>query len=165
MPLSDIIKENIVTVQSSATVKDAIALMRDEKVGAIVVVDKLNSDRGIPQGILTDRDIALFLGEEDSLGINSNICEVMTSHVILCTPEDGISETIEKMRINKVRRIPVVDDEDQLIGIVTSNDLFRLSGNEISSLSQAYSLRGETKDHSLRGNDRGEIANLLHQYS
>ena len=147
MALQDIIRKDISVVNSATELKEAAKLMYQNHVGSVVVVDKENGKQGIPIGILTDRDIALTFGKQGLLDPSCEVKEVMSTGVIVCSPEDGIYETISKMSKNGIRRMPVVNKQDQLLGVVESDDLFQLLGKEINELSGLtdYELAKEAK--------------------
>lgn len=147
MALKDIIQKDVTAIKSTATLKDVAKLMYQNHIGAVVVVDKMNGVRKTPVGIITDRDIALSLGKNGKLDPNCSVKEVMTPNVVMCSPEDGIYETIHKMRTNGIRRIPVVNKKDQLVGIIASDDLIKLLGSEINDLSQIITLETEKESH------------------
>lgn len=136
MSLEKFIKSKAVTISTTGTVKEAANLMYTHHIGTVVVVDKTKSLKEIPVGIITDRDIALAYGKMPKLAPDYPIKNVMTRNVVLCGPDDGVYQTITKMRQNGVRRMPVVDKLDQLVGVITSDDLLMLIGEELNDLSQ-----------------------------
>lgn len=109
--------------------EEMVQVMRDEKVGSVVV-----EDDGTPVGIVTDRDIALrVLGEGDgSSGVTAG--EVMTGDPVTADAGDGVYDVVRKMCSEEVRRIPIVD-EGELVGIVTLDDLVVLLAAELQNLS------------------------------
>jgi len=150
MALRDIIQKNVTVIQPEATLKEATKLMYKNHVGTVIVVDKLNGARKTPVGILTDRDIVLSLGKRGELDPSCKVRDVMTSNVIMSSPDDGVYETIQKMRTNGIRRIPVVDEKDHLIGIIAVDDFVRLLGAELNDLSQLIALNKENKRQKSR---------------
>lgn len=147
MSLRDIMQKNVLAVGPESTIQDAVKLMDKNHMGTIVVVDKLNGKKRSPIGIVTDRDIAISLGNGNGVERNSSIKEVMTPNVIFCSPEDGIYMVIEKMRANRIRKIPVVNETNHLIGMITSDDFVTLLGSELDHLGQIvnYGSDGKTK--------------------
>jgi CBS domain-containing protein len=149
MAIRDIIQKNVTVIQPEATLKDAAKLMFKNNVGTVIVVDKLNGARKTPIGIVTDRDIVLTLGKKGELDPNCSVRDLMTSNVIVCSPDDGVYETIQKMRTNRIRRIPVINSKDHLIGVIAVDDFIRLLGAELNDLSLVIDLE-KKKEKNIR---------------
>ena len=143
MSIENIIQRNIVTISSNATIHDAAKQMYEKHVGAIIVVGNKEGKKKTPMGILTDRDIALSFGKNGKIDPYSKLSEVMTPNVVMCTPKDDIVDIIKKMKANGVRRIPVVNERDQLLGIITADDVIKKLGNELHDLSKIINLEIE----------------------
>lgn len=135
MSVRSICKSFVVTVSKGATLKEAAHLMQKNHVGSLVVIDSINGKR-IPSGIITDRDIALSLGSsqrpQDLIVEN-----IMRSHPVTIKASEGIFEAVIKMREHGVRRLPVINDDGSLCGILSADDLFSLLGEELNTLSRA----------------------------
>jgi CBS domain-containing protein len=103
------------------SVIDAACIMRDEHVGVVPVVDNEEDRRVI--GIVTDRDLCLGVVAEgqDPAGVRIDQC--MTSKVICCTPDDALEDATELMQENQIRRVPVVNADGELEGIVSLADI------------------------------------------
>ena len=137
MKLSDMFAKRLVT----AAPKDSLALvtmrMQEHNVGSVVVVDGK-----MPVGIVTDRDIALALGAE-SLPVQTPVEKVMTRAIRTLSQDAGIFNATLEMRNHGVRRLPIVDNENRLVGIVTHDDLVRFLGREFHNLCEG--IRQETQ--------------------
>lgn len=156
MALKDILKKEVTLVTSEANIMEAAKLMHQKHVGAIVVVDKLNGSRGTPVGILTDRDITLALGQQGTLDPETSVKKIMSQNVIVCSQDDGISETISKMCKNGVRRVPVIDKKDQVVGIISSDDLYQLLAKEIHELSKILETELDKESRIVKTQDRSQ---------
>ncbi|EPZ52411.1 CBS domain protein [Bacteriovorax sp. BAL6_X] len=143
MAIKDMIQKNTVIINSNATLKDAAKQMYEKHVGAIVVVDNVTGKKNTPIGILTDRDIAISFGKKGKIEPNSKVSEIMTKNVVLCTPNDSVVDTIKKMQANGIKRLPVVNGRDQIIGIISSDDIIQTIGNELYDLSKIVNLEIE----------------------
>ena len=122
MPVSDLAQSDVVTATQDASGGELASKMRDENVGAIIVVD----DGGDPVGIVTDRDIALAVADGD-------ISDVTAGDIGSESPATirGDAEAVDLARTfseEKVRRLPVVDEDDELVGIVTLDDMIATIG-------------------------------------
>jgi CBS domain-containing protein len=136
MKIKDILKHKVVATTKDTYIKDAASLMYTNNVGAVVVTEKREGNKQVPVGILTDRDIALSISKNSNFDSHKKIETIMSKNVILCRPEDGVSNVIQKMRDNGIRRMPVVDNHDYLLGVISSDDLLLTIGEEIGELSE-----------------------------
>ncbi|MDR0786974.1 MAG: CBS domain-containing protein [Gemmatimonadota bacterium] len=116
----DIMTENPRILTPDATVGDAARLMRDIDSGIIPVVDSL--DHQLLLGVVTDRDIAIRIVAEGKDG-GSRIDSCMTTGVATVNTNDSLSEVLRVMRQERIRRVPVVDREGRLAGIIAQADL------------------------------------------
>jgi len=134
MTIKNICKTDIVTIERTALLKKVSGLMQSQHVGCVVVVDALDGKK-LPVGIITDRDIALVLGSS-SKPQDLLVEHIMQSAPITVNKTDGIFETILKMRVNGVKRVPVIDDSGALYGIICADDILELMAEEVSNLSK-----------------------------
>lgn len=113
--------KDVVCVNEEATVEEAAIEMRDRNVGCVVIVD--DEDKVV--GILTDRQIALQCVAEGQMGGDLMVSDIMTPDPVCVTTEDNIFTLIETMRTtpNLPRRIPVVDEDETLVGLVSVSDI------------------------------------------
>ena len=103
------------------TVFDAAQLMKSEDVGPIPIVNDKQTKK--LAGIVTDRDLALKVVAEGLDPKQTKIEEVMTTGVQTCNPNDDVSNVLKLMEHHHVRRIPIVDDQDRLVGIIAQADI------------------------------------------
>ena len=96
-------------------------LMRDLNVGAIPVIENKNTKRLI--GIITDRDLAVLVVANAYDPETTKVAEIMTSQVMSCHVEDDFQKALDAMAAYQVRRIPVVDDENKIVGIISQADV------------------------------------------
>ena len=92
--------------------------------GVLPVID---DDRRLI-GIITDRDICIALGTRDRPASDVVVDEVMSSTVRTCRAEDDVSVALRLMKEHRVRRLPVVDDQGRLVGILSMNDMVLAAG-------------------------------------
>jgi CBS domain-containing protein len=105
-------------------------IMAEHHIGAVVVVEHRR-----PVGVVTDRDLALALAVGGATPQTPAV-QVMTSPAETITVGDGVFQATQAMRERNMRRMAVVDDEGELIGIVTLDDLLRLLSRELSNLAE-----------------------------
>lgn len=134
MAIKSICTSNVVTIKKTATLTDAVKLMANNHVGSIIVVEIIG-ERIMPLGILTDRDIALTIGNSQKPGA-IKVEQVMQSAPVTISENDGIYEAIFKMQEFGVKRLPVIQADGSLIGIVSKDDILKLIAEEINHLSK-----------------------------
>jgi CBS domain-containing protein len=103
------------------TVDQAAQLMKDDDVGSIPVVTDQKTKRLI--GIITDRDLAIKVVAPAREVSAVKVEEVMTRDPVTCHADDDLQEAIDAMEMHQVRRIPVVDDNNRIIGIIAQADI------------------------------------------
>jgi CBS domain-containing protein len=118
---SDVMTTNPVCAQADDTVASVARLMRDQDVGPIPIVDDVTTKR--LQGIVTDRDLALKVVAEGLDPNTTRVSEVMTTDVVTVSQDDDIQTALEAMTQNQLRRILVVDDKENLVGIIAQADI------------------------------------------
>ncbi len=133
MPIAEICTREVIIAQRDKTALQAAKLMREHNVGTVVVVEERGTCRA-PIGIVTDRDLVveIIASEVDSSFIT--VGDIMARELTSVKGSCGVYESIQYMRSKGVRRLPVVDDDGSLIGIVTFDDLLLLLAEELSAL-------------------------------
>ncbi len=115
-------------VTPDTTVREAARLMKEQDVGVLPVVDRDGSDRLV--GIVTDRDIAIRHVAEGHDSSSCPVREAMTSNVRTAREDDDVDHVMDLMGKEQVRRIPVVDERGDLVGIVAQADIVRDARDE-----------------------------------
>jgi CBS domain-containing protein len=132
MRISDVMTREVATVGPDQTAREAATFMLNSDAGSIPVTE---GDRLI--GMITDRDIAVR-GVAKGHGPDTPVRDIMTSGIICARENDSVEDVASKMSEAQVRRLPVIDDSEKLIGIVSLGDLSRETD-------------GETAHHALEG--------------
>lgn len=123
MKVKDCMCGDICSVKSDAKVKDVAKLMSENHVGCITVTD----NNECLCGIVTDRDIILRAIACDKSIADTNISDIMTTNVCTCVEDDDVSDAECKMSKKHIRRLPVCDESNKVIGILTLGDLAQKS--------------------------------------
>ena len=110
---------DIVTVEPAATVRAAVKLLSERRIGAVLVMAD-----GRIAGILSERDIVRGLGERGAAILDEKVESVMTRKVITCRPSDTVAAIMETMTENKFRHLPVVD-EGRVVGVISIGDVVK----------------------------------------
>jgi len=135
-------KRDVITTQRGTSIRDAARLMRKHHVGSLVVTEE---KAGItePVGILTDRDIVMEVIAAD-IGLNEVTVDDIMSYALLKVCEsDSILETAQRMRARGVRRVPVINNKCELVGILALDDILELLSEELSMLTKLTSREAE----------------------
>jgi CBS domain-containing protein len=132
MAVGDVCTREVVIVFRKDTVADACRLMRERHVGSVVVVGDGGSNA--PLGMLTDRDVAIGVV---ALGLDAEetlVEAVMRPGLAAVSESTPVRDAITIMRDQGVRRLPVVDHAQRLVGLLSADDLLDLLAGEISDL-------------------------------
>lgn len=123
MNIREVMTPNPRTVQLSDTLQTAAQIMRDEDTGAVPVIED-----GRVVGMITDRDIVIrAIADGD---FECTIDDIVSDDVVCATPEMTTAEAADLMGEHQIRRLPVVDDDENLIGIVSIGDLAVKEGRD-----------------------------------
>lgn len=139
----DIMKKNVISIDSSMTVNDAAKMMDDASIGAIVVLEN-----GIAIGIITERDLVRrIIAKEKPL--STNVKAAMSSPLIVINPDDTVWELAQLMKTRRIHRVPAVKD-NRLVGMVTTSDVVKLcsvgSDDEMNRITEQILLRMKPKE-------------------
>ena len=117
--VEDVMIKNVITVEESASIKNAAKKMSEANVGSILVTK--NNE---PIGIITETD---FVRRYAAMGVSlSNMVEdIMTLSLITINPNDTIWEAAESMKTHNIHKLPVIKDK-KIVGIITNSDLVKL---------------------------------------
>ena len=135
MTIGTICNREVITVQRDATVLHAAVLMRQYHVGDVVVIEN-RKNKTVPIGIVTDRDIVVELVATELDCKVITVGDIIITKLIVVKDSAGVFEAIQLMANEGVRRLPVVDDDGGLVGIVTLDDLLLLLSKELATLNK-----------------------------
>mgnify|MGYP006296954231 CR=1 FL=1 len=136
MRAKEMANETVVTISPDRSLADAAEMMRENHVGDLVVVEE-GDDVTKPVGIITDRDLVMAIakfGADKFAG--KTVGSKMSDVLLLARNDDPIEDVVRNMRDNGIRRIPVVDADGQLSGILTLDDLIGFYGEQITALGE-----------------------------
>jgi CBS domain-containing protein len=115
--VADVMTATVETVQTDRSLADVARAMKEQDVGAVVVVDGGQRVRGI----VTDRDLAIR-GVAEGSGPDTPVVAILSEELVTVSPEDTVRTAVKTMRDHAIRRLPVVVDE-RPVGIVSLGDL------------------------------------------
>ena len=124
---------DIITVAPDASVADAARLLSEKRIGAVVVA----ADGRIPLGILSERDIVRELGRRGAAVLTLPISELMTRKLITCTTGEDALVILDRMTQGRFRHLPVVNDEGEMVGLVSIGDTVSARLKELAAEKEA----------------------------
>ena len=128
MDLRDVMTRNFEVVNASASLQDAAIKMKDLDVGLIPVCD---GDR--LQGILTDRDITIRATARGRNPKKTKVTDVMSTDIAYCLEDQEVEEAVSLMEARQIRRLPILNQEKRLVGIVSLGDIaIRVGDRDLS---------------------------------
>jgi CBS domain-containing protein len=122
--VGDIMTNKVVTVPFGKTVLDVAKLMKKNNIGSVIVVEDKEGKKA--KGIITERDIVYKLLAKGSDPYKANVEDLMSKPLRVVKPDTTIEEAAKAMRENKVKRLPVVNDNNELIGILSEGDIMKI---------------------------------------
>ena len=119
MRVQDVMNKTVASCRPDANLAAAVALMWKYGCGLLPVVD----DQGKVTGVITDRDICIALGTRDQRASESRVSDVAYRGAAVCNEDEDVRSALKIMAAERVRRLPVVDDEGALVGILSLDDV------------------------------------------
>lgn len=123
MQVSEILQskgERVVAIEPNAKVRDVASTLRRERICAALVRDR----DGALLGIVSERDIVRSIAEEGSEALSKSAADLMSRSVVTCRPESSTEELMEQMLAERIRHLPVYED-DELVGIISIVDVVK----------------------------------------
>jgi CBS domain-containing protein len=125
--------DDVATIGPDATVREAVALLNERRVGALVV----STDGRRIDGILSERDVVRSMAAHASDVLDQSVSDLMTKQVTTCAPKDTIEQLMWLMTDQRIRHVPVADESGGLAGIVSIGDVVKHRLGQLESENQA----------------------------
>jgi len=138
MLVKDICVLDVASCGRDLNILEAAALMRQHHTGDLIVVDDPQGDR-TPAGIITDRDIVIEVLGNELDPATTSVSSVMSAKLVIASASEDVSDALERMRLHGVRRLPVVDHDGSLFGVVTLDDILTLQVGQLNTLAAIVS--------------------------
>lgn len=135
MTIGKIAKRDVDTALADESIQAAAQRMGTRLVGTLVVLDEEQR----PTGMITDRDIAIRVVGQGRDPHRTTVGEVMTRDVLVAHEDLEVEKALSLMRANTIRRLPVVDDSERLVGVVSLDDILTLLAREFRELGRLLS--------------------------
>ncbi len=134
--VASVCNRDVAFTTRETTVAAAAKLMRNGHVGSLVIVEKMNGGKRLPVGMVTDRDVVVEVVATGLAPGAITVGDIMAREIVVGRESDSVLETLEIMRFKGVRRLPTVDGDGQLVGIVTVDDLLEILAEELNELAK-----------------------------
>jgi len=135
---------NVATVARRDSIEAAAIKMRDSHVGDLIVTE-MRGGRVVPVGIVTDRDLVVEVLAESVAVDAVTVEDIMTTDLLSVNEDNGLEFTVRKMCDKGVRRVPVVDDEGTLIGVLSLDDVIEHVATLTSCIAKGVQLELRTE--------------------
>ena len=139
MPIGNICVRDVVVAGQDTTVREAARLMAEHHVGNLVVVREEAGGRLVPFGIVTDRDLVRNVLAEGLDPESFTLGDLGVRDLVTAQQDQGIFECMQHMRVHGIRRMPVVDQNGRLVGMISLDDLIQLLAEEMGELAKVIS--------------------------
>ena len=148
MNVGELCTREVVCCQRDTPILAAAQLMRAHHVGDLVVVEQRAEER-IPVGIITDRDLVIEVLAKEVNPSTLTVGDLSISPVFTAGEYDGVYETIERMQSKGVRRVPIVNRRQGLVGMLTLDDVSEYLAEELNKLSKIV-IRQQQRETQIR---------------
>jgi CBS domain-containing protein len=118
---------DVVTLESTATVRDLLAVLSRHGIGAVLV----SADGRLPAGLVSERDIVRQLHVQSEALMDRPVEEIMTTEVVVCSPSDQVTSVLQTMTEQRFRHMPVMAD-GAVVGMVSIGDLVKSRIDELA---------------------------------
>lgn len=149
MNIGEVCTRVVVTTTSDMSVADVAVLMRTHHVGNVIIVEEA-AGKVVPLGIVTDRDIVVEVVAAKVDPGAVTVGEIMGQTLVTARDTEGAYEALERMRWEGIRRMPVIDENGALIGIVTLDDLLEIVAEEMNDMAKLISRERLREEHSRK---------------
>jgi CBS domain-containing protein len=135
MDVNLICNHNVATVEKSRSLVEAAALMREEHVGDLIVVEA-RSNASVPVGILTDRDIVVGVIAKRVAPNDLTVGDAMSRNLLTVREDSSVEFALREMRRYGVRRAPVVRANGDLVGVIAVDDIIQHLAAQLGRLAE-----------------------------
>jgi CBS domain-containing protein len=135
--VSDFMTRSVKTIKENETMRQACKLMYQDNIGSIVIIKNYTNDpdtetldtnmkNETPIGIVTERDLARMVGFSAKFFADMTVSEVMSKPLVTINSDKSVKDAVVLMEQKNIRRLPIVDNAGQMVGIITSKDILKV---------------------------------------
>ena len=139
MSVGKLCEHNVATIEPDASITQAAVRMREAHVGDLVVVEQRDGVT-VPVGILTDRDLVIEVLAEGVDPRELKVADIMSSHVVTVREDNGLEFALREMHRSGSRRLPVIDGNDALVGILSVDAVIQHIASLTGDIADAFRL-------------------------
>jgi CBS domain-containing protein len=128
--VSSIMTKKVIVQTDDQTIQAVSNTMYENNIGNVLIVknyvaqDSFKQDKVV--GIITERDVVRIVGSFDPTLYHLPVRELMSKPIVSITPTCSLKDAMETMQLKNIRRLPVIEQEGKLVGIITSRDIFKV---------------------------------------
>ncbi|WP_435605494.1 CBS domain-containing protein [Pseudomonas knackmussii] len=154
MAIGEYCNRDVVIAAPTESILTAAQLMRDYHVGDLVLAEQVEHDRYRPVGIVTDRDIVLeIVANDETEPERIPVGDIQLRNLITAKDSEDLFDVIGRMREFGIRRMPVVDAQGLLVGIVSADDLLGVLADNLRDLSRLVGYQNLREEHERAEDD------------
>lgn len=144
MPVSSICNHNVATIDEDADILQAAVLMREVHVGDLIVT-KREGPRPAPIGMITDRDIVVSVVAKGLSPTEIRVGDAITTELLTVREDNGIEFALSEMRRVGVRRVPVINANGELVGVLSVDDVIDHLAKQLGDIAGAIRLEQDVE--------------------
>jgi CBS domain-containing protein len=148
MSVGNICNREVVIARRDDSIVEIARLMRRHHVGSVVICEERHGHNK-PVGIVTDRDLVVEVMATSVDEGEVSAGDIMSYELLTAREQDGLWEVMQRMRARGVRRVPVVDKDGGLLGILTADDIIELLAGELGDFAQLI-VREQRREREVR---------------
>jgi len=148
MNVGEVCNREVVIISKGDSIIDAAKMMRQYNVGDLIVVEETQGGR-VPVGILTDRDIVIEIIAEEVELDKITVGDSMSYELLVAYEQDEVFETVRRMSRKGVRRLPVINIDGGLEGIITVDNIIDLLAEQLADLASLVVKQQKFESHKL----------------
>ncbi|NYZ77680.1 CBS domain-containing protein [Candidatus Micrarchaeota archaeon] len=139
LKVGDIMTKKVIIIPYGKNMQEVAKLMKKSEIGSVIVVEDTASKKA--RGIITERDIMQKVLAKGKDPYKTVVEEIMSKPLRVIKPDTSIEEAANAMRDNRIKRLPVVDEENELIGIISEGDIMKIFPLVIDLIEEKASVR------------------------
>jgi CBS domain-containing protein len=130
IPVSSVMTKNVIVQTEDQTIHAISRTMFENNIGNVLIIRNNTSgnigDQYKVTGIITERDLVRIIGSFDQTLYHTPVQQLMSKPVISITPSSSLKDAIETMQLKDIRRLPIIEQDGKLVGIITARDIFKI---------------------------------------
>ena len=131
IPISSIMTKNVIVQTEDQTIQAISRTMFENNIGNVLIIRNNTLGNNIGNqyeviGIITERDLVRIIGSFDQTLYHTPVQQLMSKPVISITSSSSLKDAIETMQLKGIRRLPIIEQDGKLVGIITARDIFKI---------------------------------------